>query len=156
MVLSEKDPCIYSYLLAKLPQTNTKYIWMKHSMTVWYIKVTISSANSLTSVRTKYCVEFRAAKILTASLGTIDTQQFNRNFLAFNYLGVEFRWHLGCSFAIRVIEIYVKLSKFLTAKHEKSWVSEIILFPVSCTHVCKKSTNVSELYKRKATGQMWG
>jgi hypothetical protein len=61
-------------------------------MTARYIKVTItiSAAYSLTTVRTKYSVEFRAAKIITASLGTIDTQQFNRNLLAFNYLGVDF------------------------------------------------------------------
>jgi hypothetical protein len=75
-------------------------------------------------VQTNQCVEFRAANFITASLRIVNTQQFHRNLVAFNYLGVDFCWLLGCSLAIRVIEIDVKQAKFLTEKQEDLWKSE--------------------------------
>jgi hypothetical protein len=47
----------------------------------------------------------------------LDTQQFYRNLVALNYLGVDYYCFLACSLAIGAIEIYVKQDNFLSEKH---------------------------------------
>jgi len=76
--------------------------------------------------------------------------KFCRNLLGFNYLGVDCCWLLGCSFAIRVVEIYVKQAKFLTEKHKNSQDNEKSLDTISCTHVCQNIANNCESYRQKA------